>query len=183
MTVRSRIGDRYARALFLAVKSDMTRAKRIGDGLSVLEQLFSIPEAAKILVSPIFPLSWKKDILNFGLSKIAEQDEGNVLKNFIFTVLDARRIPYIPDIAKAYRSKLDEMGQKVTAEISSAAKLDSQDIDSIKKLLEGLFKKQIEIEEHIDPELLGGFSVNVGFTQIDLSLKSRLDSITEATAR
>lgn len=183
MTVRSRIADRYAKALFLAVKHDVVRAQSIGDGLSVLEQLFDIPEAAKILVSPIFPLHWKEDILKFGLGKIAGQDQGDILKHFILTMLDARRIPFIPDIARAYRAKLDEMGQKLSAVVSSAAKLDDQDIDSIKKLLEELFKKKVEVKEHINPELLGGFSVNVGFTQIDLSLKSRLDSITEATTR
>lgn len=63
-----------------------------------------------------------------------------------------------------------------TATITSAIKLSS---DQRKKLLEVLKKKYrvTELEEQVDPEILGGLKVTIGSMQLDLSVKNKLEAL------
>lgn len=66
----------------------------------------------------------------------------------------------------------------VEANIKSKNKLSSNSLHEIKHFLKNYYKaEKIEIEEEIDKSLIGGVKIEVGETQIDMTLRRELDQL------
>jgi F-type H+-transporting ATPase subunit delta len=61
--------------------------------------------------------------------------------------------------------------------ITSAAALSASTKESILSKIRGSVKGELEITEEIDPELIGGFIVRMGDTQIDASISNQLNNL------
>ncbi len=183
MSIHTRVAQRYAKALFLLAEKRPDRASQLGESLAYMASFFEIPQTAQILVSRVFPKHLKELILNYGLDKLEAQNPDKTMRHFIYTVLNVGRIARIPDIERAFRALMDEMQNRMDALVTSATKLEGEDLKAIKALLEQAFKKSVDIKDRVDPSLLGGFSIKVGYSKIDLSLKAKLESIIEAAVR
>ena len=65
----------------------------------------------------------------------------------------------------------------ITANVTVALPLDNDDRQRLKEALESYAKSEIEIEEVLDPEVLGGLVVRIEDLLINDSLKYRLEKI------
>ena len=61
--------------------------------------------------------------------------------------------------------------------VTSATKLTAAQLTSLKTNLKKSLGKSVEIETAIDPDLLGGFVVQIGSRLFDSSLKTKLEGI------
>jgi F-type H+-transporting ATPase subunit delta len=68
----------------------------------------------------------------------------------------------------------NERQKKATAVVVSPVSLDKGYSDRLKAALKNLINRDIELENEIDPSLLGGFIVRVGSTIYDSSVKGQL---------
>ena len=66
---------------------------------------------------------------------------------------------------------------EIKAEIKSAKKLSSDEIDKITKELSNNFKSKIKLNYKHDKSLIGGLVVQVGSTMVDTSIKNKLQQI------
>jgi F-type H+-transporting ATPase subunit delta len=81
----------------------------------------------------------------------------------------------LPLIAHEFHTAYDEYKGIGRASITTTIPMDPQvrsEIESIVKKLSD--KKEVEVEEKVDTELIGGFILHVGDRQIDASIKSKL---------
>lgn len=170
----ARIGKRYAKAFFESTDGNLAQARESAKALTVVKELFDNPEAAKILGSPVMPPELKKELLDYALDKAGASQE---VRTFIHSLAGAQRTASIPHIVDSYVELIDDADGKVRAELVSAAALDDATRQTIGAALEQLLKKKVELVPEVDPSLMGGFKVRVGNFLVDLSLKTRLDSL------
>ena len=175
-----RVAKRYARAFFQLTEKNLPAARTNLASLGPVKELFENQEAAKVLASPAMPMDLKQSLLKYAL------DQGNAsveTRNFVNTVAEGSRVEAIPDAVDAYAELIDEAEGTLKAQVSSAAPLDSATQQGIASALEGILKKKVVLESSIDSSLLGGFVVRVGNYLVDLSLKTRLDALSESAVQ
>jgi F-type H+-transporting ATPase subunit delta len=119
-------------------------------------QLFTDDEKGKALVSV------------FSQLKISGQGE-----KFLKLIIMQGHLAAMKEIIKASISAYNDRLNKQTATVISTVALEKGYIERLKKTLEAMTQKDIEIENETDPSLLGGFIVKVGSTVYDSSLKGQ----------
>lgn len=173
----SRIAKRYGRALFNLTKGDMAKAKRQLEALNVVRELFEGGGAGKVLSSPVMPPDLKKKLLDYALDKAdADQDTRHLIDSVIY----GARVALLPKVADAFAELIDEAEGVVRAEVKSAVPLSGAETAEIGATLGSLLKKQVHVKTSVDPALLGGLVANVGNFRIDMSLKTRLEGLSQS---
>jgi F-type H+-transporting ATPase subunit delta len=88
------------------------------------------------------------------------------------------REPLLPSIAREFHEAYNEYKGIGKAEVVTTLAMDASlraEIDRMARELS--HKKTVELHEKVDPELIGGFILNVGDQQVDASIKSRLKAL------
>ncbi|MFK7823796.1 MAG: ATP synthase F1 subunit delta [Oligoflexales bacterium] len=173
------VAIKYARAFAKLTGTESQRAEEYLRMLSGVKQLFEISEACKVLCSPAMPPDLKKSLLNYSIQDLSPDD---LCKNFVNSVVDAGRTEIFPEIITCYQQIVDVACGRVCAHLTSAVDLNEGELSSIKKQLESIFNKQVQIKSHVNPDLLGGFVARVRNNMVDLSLKTRLEALTNHSA-
>jgi len=173
----SAIAARYANALTDAVTAPGS-AVRATDALAELqafEAAFRSSAALRnALVSPAVPGSRKKAVVGrigkqLGLSKIS--------LNFLFVLIDHRRIGGLPDIIQLFEQTLDERLGFARAEVVSARELTEAQRKALSAQLERLVGKQIRMRTAVDESLIGGVVARIRSTVYDGSVRGRLHAL------
>ena len=124
----ARIANRYAKALYQLVGSDLAKAKELRDSFDGINQLFEMKDAGSVLRSPVMPPDLKKSLLDYGLEKSGASDE---VRQLCRALLEAGRVQILPDVAKAFIELLDNAEGIARAEVVSAVALKPDDTQAI----------------------------------------------------
>jgi F-type H+-transporting ATPase subunit delta len=116
------------------------------------------------------------------LSILKKIFENNV--NFsIFSVLTKKnREKLIYSIAKEFQKLYNLQTGVQIVEISSSVALTETQKADFAKMVSGAINKQVKLEESVDESLIGGYVLRVGDTQIDTSVKKKLNELKLALA-
>lgn len=88
------------------------------------------------------------------------------------------REPLLPAIASEFHIAYNDYKGIGKASVTSTQPLDAKLRGEIELLVKKLSnKKEVELEEKVDKDLIGGFVLNVGDLQIDASVKSKLKAL------
>ncbi len=99
------------------------------------------------------------------------------LRNFLFVVIDKRRMMLLPEIQQAFEAQLDERQGVARAHVISARNLKEGDKKQLRAVLERLSGRHVEARYDLDPALIGGAIVRVGSTIYDGSVRTRLERL------
>ncbi len=170
----TRVASRYVKSLLsLAVEQNSLDAV-YSDMLSFSKIVKENREFALMLRNPIIKHDKKRDILE----KIFKGKVNN-LTLAIFDIITAKnREPLLPAIAEEFHHAYNVYKNIGEATVTTAVPLDAAlraEIEGIVKKLSD--KKQVEIKEKVDPEMIGGFVLNVGDRQVDASIKNKLKAL------
>ena len=103
---------------------------------------------------------------------------GSSLDKFILLVIKNNRTELLRRIALSYVNIYREEHNILRLVITTAAELPQEKIDNIVAVVkERLGDATLEIEQHIDPELIGGFTVKVGDILLNASVKNELNQL------
>ena len=171
----SSIANQYAKALLEVVNASGSEA----DPEAALQQLESFVEALKTsadlrtaLYSPAVSVAQKRAVV----AKIADLlGLGQTLRNFLFVVIQKRRVELIPLMREAFRARLDEQLGLVRAEIASAQELGDAERSAIETQLARTTGKQVRGHYAVDAALLGGVTAKLGSLVYDGSVRGQLD--------
>jgi F-type H+-transporting ATPase subunit delta len=97
--------------------------------------------------------------------------------NFLKLVTSNRRLFVVQDIIKAYRALSAKARGEVSAEVTSALALNSEQIAALKETLKASVGKDVTLQSRVDASLLGGLIVKLGSRMIDSSLKTKLQNM------
>lgn len=171
------IGTRYAKALLdvaLAPKSK-------GDPKEVLKELRSInamilesDHLHNALLSPAVSPARKRAVL---ARLMGEDGISRTVRNFLFVVIDHRRIHDLPSIVEAFDVLLDERLGFVRADVTSATLLPDAQRNELEAELSRLAGKKAKLTFTIDPALIGGVVARVGSVLYDGSVRGQLERL------
>jgi F-type H+-transporting ATPase subunit delta len=78
-------------------------------------------------------------------------------------------------VCEQYQALLRELRQTVLAEVTSAVELTDAQKDSVRQRVRDMVSaQQVELETHVNSELIGGVIIKVGSQVIDASLRGQL---------
>jgi F-type H+-transporting ATPase subunit delta len=170
----SRVASRYVKSLLgLAVEKsvleDVHRDMQLFS--KICESNFDL---VMMLRSPIIKHDKKRAIL----SEIFK-GKVNVLTMAILEIITRKnREPLLPLISKQFHDAYNEFKGISKAAIVTAIPLDKKLREEIESMVRKLSnRKEIELSEKVNPEIIGGFVLNVEDQQIDASMKSKLKSL------
>lgn len=131
-------------------------------------------ELRNVLASPAVPREAKHGVVGKIAARIGA---GNIVRNFLFVVVDHRRMHMLPEIYAAFEEVIREREGIAEAEISSATELSAAQKKRFSQILERLTGKKIEAKFSLNPDLLGGAVVRVGDTIYDGSVRNSLNEM------
>ena len=174
--INKKIARRYAKAL-LEIGKETNQVEKFKEELSAFSDLLKqIPELEKFLLSPLYSAEDLKKII----AEIAQKTNFSpTTKNFLFLLVDKRRIQHFSDIYEMYEDYTNELSGHLKAKITTAASLSAEDQEAVKQTLEKATDKKIILSAVVEPEIIGGVIAEVGDKVFDGSIKNQLQKIEE----
>ena len=159
----------YAKALYeLASKEKIEEA--ILSDLKYSSLIFMDEEILKFFIHPEIPLKNKKELIN-------KDFKDGLFKDFLYVLLDNRRINIIDRIYKDYENIY--LNEKLLTKVFvySAKELSDNYKKELKNKLEKDINKKILIENIIDNSITAGIRIEYDSKQIDLTLNKKFDDL------
>ena len=104
-------------------------------------------------------------------------DEG---RNFIVLLAENGRIEILPEVSEMFEQLKIRQEGVLDAKITSAFAMSDTQLRDLVADLEVKFKRKIEAEVSIDPELIGGVKVEIGDEVLDASVRAKLEAMAVA---
>lgn len=174
--VETRVSSRYAKSL-LNLAFEQGKLEAVYEDMTLIDATCADSrDLVLLLKSPVIKADKKLSILNavFG-GKV-----GELTMAFIQLLTKKKREQYIDEIAYSFLNQYKEHKNILSAVITTAVELD----DKVRKEVLDLVKKsgdqEVAVTEKVDKDILGGFVLRIGDTQVDSSLKSKLQKLTRS---
>jgi F-type H+-transporting ATPase subunit delta len=172
--ILSAVAARYANALAEVVTGPKSKAspQQVLADLrafeAVLEESHELHEA---LITPAIPGSKKRAVIG----RLADRlDMSGVTRNFLFVLVDHRRIAWFSPIVQTFEEVMDRRLGFARAEVSSATQLTPEQEAAVNGELERVAGKRIRSRFKEDPALIGGAVARIGSTVYDGSVRGQL---------
>ncbi len=172
------LAQRYAKALFAVALERKLLDKVRGELHDFVARLESDKNLAEFMRSPESSRTDKRKVLE----KAFQDRYSNVFFNFLALVVDKGRSTLYGDIHQAFNELYDRHHRKVRALAITAAPMDKDDLNTLQADLSRALQLTFEIENRIDPALLGGLVLNLDGKILDASVKRQLDSLLHVMA-
>lgn len=163
---------RYAQALFKSADNN-----EYGEILNDLEQIqqiiFENKDFLTFFLHPVVSLKDKKIIINEAL-------EGKINQktlNFLQTLLDENRFNIFQIILTIFKKEIEELNNKQQVVVVSAVELDEETKEKLRNKLNEKLKKDTVLNYTLDKDIIGGLVIKTEDKVIDLSLKSKFETL------
>ena len=171
MTGRA-VATRYARALFDVTlkEGDLQDVSRDLNGFA--ELVGSNDALARVLSNPAIPVQKKRAVVNALLARAGALSP--IVAKLLVLLADRDRLVLLPEIVRAYDNRLMEHAQVVRADLVSAVALSSERLQALQEGLARATGRRVQMENRVDPSILGGAVARVGSTIYDGSVTTQL---------
>lgn len=170
-----RLASRYAKSL-LDLATEQSQLDAVLQDMRYLAALTKESrDFTNMLRSPIIKADKKHHILAavFGSDRISK-----LTSAFIKLLINKGREAYLPEITSSFILQYKELKHIKTLKLTSAAALNENVKQAIvAKVAQQLQNNQIELEEKINPELLGGFVLEMDDKLFDASIRRDLNDV------
>jgi F-type H+-transporting ATPase subunit delta len=167
-TLRS-TARRYAEA----ASSIAERDDSLGDWVTAIETAttrLGDPQVMRVLADPAIPFDDRR--------RVAESVLGDAVtgapRNLVLLLIRRGRIELLPRVAAELRRLWEQRQGIVRAVVTSAAPLSAAEGAAVRERLAAMTGDRVEVEQAVDPSLLGGVVVRMGDRLIDGSVSGRL---------
>jgi F-type H+-transporting ATPase subunit delta len=172
--VLSKVAEQYAEALLDLAKSNNSLKETTNDMNIVSQFLANSSDIKKFLGNTLITKEAKKKVVK---DILGEQIGGSTLK-FLLLLVDRNRVGVLESIAQkflelSYKQESIEIA-KITSSIQLSADQQKEIAEKL-KIITGA--KQIKLALKIDPQLIGGFTIEIGSKMIDTSIRGQLKQI------
>lgn len=169
-----KIASRYAKALHHSAPK--VQRESILSNLQETVQLFEkFPKFVSFLKSPEID---KKD-KEKALKKIFVSSTDPIYFRFLSFLIEKGRFNCLPEITEEYHEIFRKDCEVLDADLITAVTIEDSLREAIKKKLEKIYQKTIDLHHKIDPKILGGAILVIGNRMIDFSIKENLSRLKE----
>ena len=100
--------------------------------------------------------------------------------SFLGVLASNRRLSKLPEMIAAFKAIAAAQRGEVTATVTSAHPLSDDQLATLKTKLTAREGRTVMLDANVDPDLLGGLVVTIGSQRIDASIRTRLNSLSQA---
>jgi len=163
----------YAEAAF-GIARDQNALPAWSQMLKLASRVVADARVAQALDNPRLDAAAKESLL-LSICGDSLNAEG---RNFVRLLVEADRITLMPTIADLFDTLKNSADGVAKATIETAFPLEGNELAELTAALERRFKRKVEAEVVVRPELIGGARITVGDNVIDGSVQERLRAMT-----
>lgn len=168
------IPQRYAKALYKFAKEHKTEDAVYEEMKNIISSFMNNPRLSKILANPFVAKKEKYDLLKTAAGDKVEND----YLGFIKLILDNKREEYALQMALAYRDLYRKANKISQVRITTAVRLPEAEMEKLHKMVANSFPDtKLEITEQINPDIIGGFIIDVDDSRMDASLSNEIEQL------
>lgn len=169
------IPKRYAKALYLVAKQNGNDANLYKQMQSLTRAFAASPALNTTMQNPFISDADKAQLIYTACGASAAD---KAISDFVKLLEQNHRIGIVRDIAAAYQQIYREANDIYQVKVVSAAPLSAQEEARLKALiLSHLNGGSMEYSVAVDPELIGGFVVNIDNERLDASVRNELKQL------
>ncbi|MDZ7289706.1 MAG: ATP synthase F1 subunit delta [candidate division KSB1 bacterium] len=167
------LARRYAKALFALAQErnilDKIRSELHGFGAMLEEnaefaEFFRSPENSRIV---------KRE----AIERLFQDRYSDTFFNFLLLIIQKGRHDVFPEIVLAFDELYDRYQRRTRVLAITAVPMDSGLADDLRDRLSKSLNMQIDLENRVDPAILGGIVLNIDGKVLDGSLKQHLERL------
>ena len=168
------IPHRYAKALYKFAMEHSSADAVYDEMKQVISSFQQNPRLAKVLANPFVGDSEKYELLKAAAGNKVEDG----FLGFVKLILENRREEYALQMALAYRDIYRKANRISQVMITTAVRLPEAEMEKLRKLVSDSFKDtKLEFSEQINPEIIGGFVIDVDDSRMDASISNELEQL------
>jgi F-type H+-transporting ATPase subunit delta len=168
----TRIASRYAKSLLdLAVENK--NLERVLEDVQLFKQSLENRDLFLVVKSPIIKAEKKLVIFN----EIFKGKVDDLTLSFIQLVTSKGRESILPEITDQFIEQYRELNNITLASFTTSREVPDTIIDSLVKELKSstwVRKGEVEVQEKVDQDIIGGFIIEIDNKQYDASVKAKL---------
>ncbi len=168
-----KISARYAKALFMFAEDNKHEELVYNDVKTLSRSFTEVPQLREAMKNPTVSKQKKRELLitAAGTQVCAE------FSRFVDLVIEHKREEYFQSICLVFQDMYRDKKNIITSTLVTAAPITEAEELRMRKAVESVTDGTIEFHKEVDPNLIGGFVLNVETYQLDASIKSQLRSI------
>jgi len=170
-----RLATRYAKSLLdLAVERNS-----VEDTLKDMQLLHSICEQSHdfvvMLRSPVISADKKLNVVKILLEG---RNVSELTQLFVNLLVSKGRESVLPEIANAFQTQYNTLKNIRLVKVTTASAMADGTLDNIKEKIAGFMKgDSVQLKTEIDPELIGGFVIEMEDKLYDASVRKSLNDL------
>jgi F-type H+-transporting ATPase subunit delta len=168
------VADRYAVALYALADEKHVLDTVVSQMESLGQMIDSSSDLRRLLESPLIDV---KTATAAAQAVLANEGFGKEVRDFVGVISVNRRLRSLRDIISAFATLVAQRRGIVTAHVASAHPLNDVQRQQLRARLIEAGYGNVNIDERVEPDLLGGLIVRIGARLYDTSLKSRLQRL------
>lgn len=170
------IAARYAKALMELAEEKKSISKTTNDLAAFVAAVDALPALQKLFASPVFTPKHKQSVIKELAKKLKLQQ---TTLHFMEYLAESGRIRYVKEVSEAFEALLADRQNRARARLTTAVAVNSRDLASIKKTLEKLSGKKVDLDVREDASLIGGAKAQIGSVVYDGTIKNQIDKLRE----
>ena len=174
------VARRYAQAVFELGKESGTLVELSNQMTALAEVYAGSQELRSVLTSPLVEGAAQEAILTDIGKRLGASDTAI---RTLRLLTQHRRLPALPDIARALSRLVDEDTKTLRATVTSAGPLSDAYLSKFRGALEKATGHKIEITAQSDASLIAGVVIKIGDRVIDGSARAKLRRFRESLAQ
>lgn len=171
-----KISARYAKALYQFALESNSETEVYESMKLVSESYSNVPQLRDAMVNPTLTKQKKTDLL----ITAAGTQVCDAFKRFVDLVVERKRENYFQGISLVYQDLYRKEKNIVISQLVTASPVSDAEIERMRKAVQTVSTGSVEFETSVDPDLIGGFVLNVETYQLDASIKGQLRSVRES---
>ena len=169
-----RVTSRYAKSLLTLAQDQDVLEEVNTDIRNFAEICKSNRDFTLMLKNPVIRKEKKAQILE----ELFSQSAHPVTYSFFKIMVRKNREKFLPETAIEFKNQYNNLKEIGMAKVTTVFPLDQSLREEFKRLIKDFTgKKDVELEEETDKDLVGGFVLNLGDKQMDESLKGKLTEL------
>ena len=169
----------YEKALLETANERGVSEALYGQMTMLNDSFASEPGLGKAISNPFVSTADKTALLETASGVKPGDKDASTFADFVKLLVQNSRIDLMREITLAYVDLYRRENNIVRVEVTSAAPLEESARKRLRAIIESKLPSdgKIELEEHTDPSLIGGFVVNINNERLDASLKNELEQL------
>ena len=160
----------YGQALFEAARDAGIQDSVASELISVRDILAKDPRIGIFLETPVIAFEDKRKVIDASFKSYSP-----VTRNFLLVIAQRGRATMINQIVEAYSEFANTVANIATIEVQTARPLEADERERVQRVMGEKLKKMIQLDERVNPELMGGMVLVHEDKMWDSSLRRKLD--------